>query len=106
MTGRTDQHGNSRSHTDIPESPIYVTMKDQFMSNWGTAAGLTNRLVVLCETWMVGAAVARRATDREEMSRITITSHRPAHHFQTLYSWTDSLTWTAHDPAGTGPSAA
>ena len=55
----------------------YVTMTDSFMSDWGKAKGLTNKLIFECETMEEARIVENNAKKREEMKRINICTKRP-----------------------------
>lgn len=56
---------------------IYVTMTDKFMSNWGHARGLQNKLIFICEDYKEALAVYGNAERREEMKYINICLTRP-----------------------------
>lgn len=68
----------------------YVTMTDKFMSGWGHARGLTNKLVIECDSWDEAMVVARNAKDRTEMKYVNITSTKPYYSPKKHYvSWKD-----------------
>ena len=54
----------------------YVTMTDPFMSGWGKAEGLINKLVFECDSYQEADMVATNAYDRGDMRSINI----PLHH--------------------------
>ena len=57
----------------------YVSMTDNFMSDWGRAEGLINRLVLICDTLAEAETVFDYALSRSEMRRVTISSTPPAY---------------------------
>ena len=50
----------------------YVTMTDTFMSGWGLAKDLTDKLVFLCDTWEEAKTVSDNARKRNEMKWVNI----------------------------------
>ena len=56
---------------------IYVSTTDRFMSGWGRAEGLINRLIFLCETSEDAEAVFNNATARDDQKHITCSSLPP-----------------------------
>lgn len=78
----------------------YVTMTDRFMSGWGLASGLTNKLVIECPTYTQAEQIAQAAKQRSEMRRVNIRTTRPHYNPRAvLTSWKhyDDLTgpWKA-----------
>lgn len=57
----------------------YVTMTDKFMSGWGLADGLINKLIFLCEDYNQAKIVAENAERRTEMKYVNISGARPAY---------------------------
>ncbi len=60
-------------------SKYYVTMTDKFMSNWGPARGLKNKLIFLCDNLEEAEIVYNNAKNREEMIDVYICHTRPAY---------------------------
>jgi hypothetical protein len=56
---------------------IYVTMTDRFMSGWGMAEGLLNRLVFICDTWEEANTVMRNARSRGDMKYVAAHAEAP-----------------------------
>jgi hypothetical protein len=52
-------------------------MTDPFMSGWGKAQGLINKLVFECDSYEEAVVVASNAESRGDMKHINITSNRP-----------------------------
>lgn len=52
-------------------------MTDKFMSGWGMARGLTNKLVIGCDNVEQVKRVMRNARKRSEMRYINYTSSKP-----------------------------
>ncbi|AEZ50279.1 hypothetical protein BCPG3_100 [Bacillus phage BCPG3] len=57
---------------------IYVTMNDTFMSGWGEAEGLVNKLVLECDSLEEANVVAGNAAGREEMKYVRVVYNKPA----------------------------
>jgi hypothetical protein len=55
----------------------YVSMTDKFMSGWGCAKGMRNRLVILCATLAQAEQIQSVANTRPEMRRVTISNNAP-----------------------------
>jgi len=77
----------STNVSDMPNAKWYVAMTDKFMSGWGHAEGKTNRHVILCDDIDDAYRIERRAYERDEMKRVTITSNKPRTRSGVLYSW-------------------
>lgn len=58
----------------------YVTMTDKFMSGWGNAEGLKNKLIFECETREEADNVVGNAEQREEMIFIALSSNKPRYY--------------------------
>jgi hypothetical protein len=57
---------------------VYVTMTDKFMSGWGCARGLINKLVFECEDYDEARIVAANAEGRSDQKHVNIrTGRRP-----------------------------
>jgi hypothetical protein len=56
------------------------------MSGWGMAEGMTNRVVLPCESHDEALIVAQNAENRAEMKRVAICSTKPRARRGTLYS--------------------
>ena len=68
----------------------YVTMTDSFLSGWGMADGLINKLVIECHSWNEAQTVMQNAEDRTDMKRINVTSKKPYYRPGKYYvSWKD-----------------
>ena len=57
----------------------YVTTTDKFMSGWGMANGLINKLVILCETQQDAETVCNNAGHRDDQKHIGCSSTPPAY---------------------------
>lgn len=56
---------------------IYVCTTDKFMSGWGRADGLINKLILLCETSEEAAIVMHNAKSRGDQKYVTASSNPP-----------------------------
>jgi hypothetical protein len=72
--------------SDIPNAPYYVTCTDPFMSGWGEADGMINKVILPCADYNEAAFVAAMAHRRGDMKRISITSRKPTMKRNVLYS--------------------
>lgn len=61
----------------IPDAPYYVCATDRFMSGWGQARGMTNRVVLPCRDIYEAHRVAEYAESRSDMMRVTINTTKP-----------------------------
>lgn len=61
----------------MSERKFYVTMTDKFMSGWGMAENLTNKLVIECPSFNHARAIKDAAEKRSEMKYINIVSKIP-----------------------------
>lgn len=64
----------------------YVTMTDSFMSGWGKADGLINKLVFECDTYSEAIKVERYAESRSDMKYIDIRSTKPYYSTSKYYT--------------------
>ena len=55
----------------------WVTMTDKFMSDWGYAEGLINKLIFDCETFDQALIVVDNAEVRSEMKHVNIRTTKP-----------------------------
>jgi len=55
----------------------FVTMTDRFMSGWGMARGMANKLVISCDSYSEAAVVADNARQRSEMHYVNIRASKP-----------------------------
>jgi len=78
---------------------FYVTMTDKFMSGWGGAEGLINKMIVQCATLEQAEQIERAARRRPEMKYVNICARRPrygAHVLQSFKTYADlSGPWKA-----------
>ena len=58
----------------------YVTMTDKFMSGWGHAQKLTNKLIFECETYSEALIVEENARNRSDMNYINICARKPSYY--------------------------
>lgn len=65
---------------------IYVRMTDKFMSGWGGAKGMTNVLVVECDTREQADTIEMAAQRRDEMKRIEMMETHPKSRKGVLYT--------------------
>lgn len=70
----------------IPRARYYVCATDTFMSGWGKSEGMTNRVVVPCETFHDAEIVADYLQIRGDMTRVTINTTKPRTRHGVLYS--------------------
>ena len=55
----------------------YVTMTDKFMSGWGPARNLINKLIFECDSYEQAQIVADNAAARSDQKYINIVSTKP-----------------------------
>lgn len=68
--------------------PYYVTATDSFMSGWGCAEGLINKVAIGCDTYDEVIAVKRALRERSEMKHINVTTKIPVYSpSRYLISW-------------------
>lgn len=65
---------------------IYVRMTDSSMSGWGDAKGMTNVLVIECDTRAQADCIEMAANRRSEMHRIHMMETHPRPRKNVLYS--------------------
>jgi hypothetical protein len=76
----------------IPDAPWYVLSTDTFMSGWGPAKGLVNRLILPCESEAEAEDVAEYARSRTDTKNVEILNQKP------YLGWTDPYLWQVMDP--------
>ena len=69
------QHVTQQS--ELPDAPFYVTTTVRFMSGWGKSRGLTNRLVLACESQQEANRVADYARGRSDQKNVRICTTKP-----------------------------
>ena len=62
---------------EIPNTPYYVTCTDQFMSGWGKSEGLTNRLILPCESQEEAWIVHDNAKGRTDQKNVQMCTTKP-----------------------------
>lgn len=70
---------------------IYVTMTDTFMSGWGEARGLINKLVFECETREQADIVYQNALNRTNTKYVNMTSKKPYYSPSKYYAQTKTI---------------
>ena len=63
--------------SEIPKAPFYVTTTDTFMSGWGPAEGLTNRLILPCDSMREAKYVSNYAKSRGDQKNVRICTTKP-----------------------------
>lgn len=81
---------------------FYVTMTDKFMSGWGRAKGMTNKLIIQCQTIEQAEQIERAARYRDEMTYVNIRTTKPYYGSNILASW---KTWDELGEIWTGVKA-
>src|SRR5512138_452847 len=81
------------SQSQIPDAPYYVLANDSFLSNWGTAAGKTNTVILPCKSYDEAEIVAANAKARSEMRRVRIAYLKPKLSSHIIYSLTFGGVW-------------
>lgn len=61
----------------IKKGQNFVTCIDTFLSGWGKAEGLLNKLIILCDTPEEAKIVAQNAKDRNDQRDVKIHSKPP-----------------------------
>ena len=64
-----------------------MTMTDKFMSGWGRAKGMTNKLIIQCQTIEQAEQIERVARYRDEMTYVNIRTTKPYYRANILASW-------------------
>ncbi len=67
--------------SEIPDAPFYVTLTDTFMSGWGEAHNLTNRLILPCVDRAEAEDVAAYAKQRNDTKNVRICTTKPQLNF-------------------------
>jgi len=62
-------------------------MTDKFMSGWGRAKGMINKMVVICEDYDQANVIRHNAKKRPEMRYVNIRSTCPYYGNHILTSW-------------------
>jgi hypothetical protein len=62
---------------EIPNAPFYVTCTDKFMSGWGHAEGLTNRLILPCKSQEEAWIVYDNAKGRTDQKNVQMCTTKP-----------------------------
>jgi hypothetical protein len=62
---------------EIKQGQYFVTCIDTFMSDWGRAEGLSNKLIILCDNFEEAQTVAQNAKNRGDQRSIKIHSKPP-----------------------------
>lgn len=62
----------------------YVTMTDSFMSGWGKAQNLQNKLIFICDSYEEACIVADNAEHRSDQKYINICSNKPSYYRSTF----------------------
>jgi len=57
----------------------YVTTTDKFMSGWGRAQNLTNKLIFLCDDFKQAEIVANNARNRSDQKNVNICTCPPSY---------------------------
>jgi len=81
---------------------FYVNMTDKFMSGWGMAKGMTNKLIIECQTIEQAEQIERVARYRDEMKYVNIRTTKPHYGSHVLESW---KTWDELGEIWTGAKA-
>lgn len=79
-----------------------MTMTDKFMSGWGMAKGMTNKLIIQCQTIEQAEQIERVARYRDEMTYVNIRITKPYYRANILASW---KTWDELGEIWTGVKA-
>jgi hypothetical protein len=74
---------------EIPTAPFYVLANDSFMSGWGPARGMTNTVILPCDTYAEAETVEHNAKARSDMKRVRIVGEKPRLRDGVLYSLMD-----------------
>ena len=62
----------------------YVTMTDKFMSGWGMAKNLINKLILKCNNYDEAIKVEKYAQSRGDQKYINICSNKPNYYRKTF----------------------
>ena len=86
--------------SEIPNYPLYVMCNDSFMSGWGKAEGMTNTIILPCETYAEAEHVANYADSRTDQKRVRIVTNKPRIRPGVLYSLmlkNEASAWYPHE---------
>ena len=86
---------NVTSAADIPKAKYYVTATDRFMSGWGLAQRMTNKMVLPCDDYATAVTCAKYLEGRSEMKYVNIRSSKPPTKRGVLYSVSYDMVKTA-----------
>lgn len=64
---------------EITRETVFVTTTDTFMSGWAVAEGLTNKLILLCNSMEQARIVADNAKARSDQKRVKIHTKPPTY---------------------------
>lgn len=73
----TTHYRTTDDTTTIPSAPYYVTADDTFMSGWGEAEGLTNTVILPCDSYDEAVIVSDNAEARSDMTNVQIVTEIP-----------------------------
>ena len=92
----SNYEGNFMTGDSIPKKKYYVTMTDKFMSGWGRAEGMKNKLVIGCDTYERANFIMLCALRRSEMKYVNLTSSKPKYGRNAYVSYKDEkeIRWT------------
>jgi len=71
---------------DKQDTKVYVTMTDKFMSGWGHAQGLTNKLIFECVDMDEAFIIEQNANHRTDMKYINICITKPYYNKNRYYA--------------------
>lgn len=58
-------------------SPLYLTMTDTLKTGWAASTGLTNKIVIVCETWDIARDAYAIAIKTPHYKYIQLRSRKP-----------------------------
>ncbi len=64
---------------------FYVTMTDRFLSGWGHADGLINKLIFVCDNYAEANIVESNAEKRGDMIYINVSPYPPARYYRKTF---------------------
>jgi hypothetical protein len=70
----------------MKQSKFWVTMTDKFMSGWGKAQGMTNKMIIECDNYKQAQQIEQAANRRSEMKYVNICSKKPYYRSNVLVS--------------------
>lgn len=79
----------------IPTKRFYVVMTDTFMSGWGKAQGMKNKLVIGTDDYDHAEFLRQAALRRPEMKYVDIRGSKPSYGRNVLVSYkdADTISW-------------